>query len=175
MTDNKRPASREQDDDDNVCWHADADVVPDWRLRLEIRAIEIGILELPHYRTGAEFAAAVALCEATVAIEPDPPTTVVVTVSPMLAPAAAAADFANWLIVNRHWGTHTSKQLAELYDTHCQQANRLPTPENKMREHLGGGKQRGIHKKQCEGRRNGKRARLASWIISETVSMRKAA
>ena len=138
-------------------WPEDADVVPDWRLAQEARAAEIEILELPHYRTRAEFDAQVALCEAALA---DPPTET-------LAHDAAAARFMAWLLAHGATGTHTSDQLRALYATHCQQEALTPVPEAQLRKFLGNGNYPGVHKHKDKSKKHGNRHRPTMWTITD--------
>lgn len=175
MSEDQRPASRNiinrvfEAVASAFAWPEDADTVPDWRLRQEQRALDIGIIELPHYRTRAEFEAAVALCEAQFAA-PELP-----TVAAMLPPATAAETFLEWLRASGRIGCHTSDQLRDLYGIHCQETGLVPVPENQLRKWLGGGHSPGVSRIKLKGKLNGNRHRPTLWEISTVSNLRMAA
>ena len=84
-------------------WPADPHAVPDWRIRQERRAAQMGVT-LPAYRTRAEFEAMVAVCDGR-------------RFSRRLSPKDAALAFANHVASQSSGETVTfsSDQLADAY------------------------------------------------------------
>lgn len=126
------------------------------------RADEIG-LRLPTYRSPSQIAA----------LEAATPQTVDDYINAMLSPDDAARDFLDWIRASGRSGRHTAEELDAIYGIHCQELNRIPTPENVLRKHLS--RAPGVFRSKADVKRHGKRSRPTVWTIEETVSTRKAA
>lgn len=103
--DNPAPASETEP---RGRWPDDPDEIPEWRLKAERRAAEIGV-SLPGYRTRRQFDAAVAKC--TAAIEKS----LALAVRTKLSPKDAAARFANHVLSLSQTAAFSSEELTTAY------------------------------------------------------------
>lgn len=126
------------------------------------RATDIG-LRLPTYLSDAQL----------IALEAAIPETVDDYINAMLSPDDAAAEFLAWIRSTGRAGTHTAEELDAIYGIHCQECNRIPTPENVLRKHLS--RSPGVSRTKADLKRHGKRSRPTVWTISETFPTRRAA
>ena len=144
-------------------WPADPDLVPDWRVRQEARAKEIG-LELPAYRTRRQWDETVAACTKPRPCHPLPEPL------PALLPSQAAAGFLAWIRAEGRCGTYSHEAMTALYSEHCAASGYQPTHENFLRMALA--TYQGVSKVQIKAKHaNGRRKRSYEWIISPAESV----
>lgn len=143
-------------------WPDDPDQVPDWRIKYEQRALEIGMV-LPPIRTFRHHIDAIAKCEASLfAKQP------INVVGRPLSAEDAAVQFLSWLRETSRTGEFSNETLAGYYADFCSLQNREPTAENMLRGALkrlpGVTTRQGYHKSQA-----GARVRPTIWIIKREV------
>lgn len=142
-------------------WPDDPDTVPQWRIDVEHKAHLKG-LDIPGYRTRAEFDAAVAACES--ALSPTKATTVLM---PPLDPPTAALQFLRWMQATNRTGRYTDERLASAYSEHCAAIGRAEASQSHMRKHLAD--LSGADKTQEPVPGAPKRKRITIWVISPSL------
>lgn len=146
---------------DSSDWPEDADQVPDWRVKYEARAADIG-MKLPPIRTLRQHLDAIAKCEATILAREE---AAVANLLDALPGDEAARQFLGWLRKTNRTGTHNNETLSGFYADYCAGENRKPTAENTLRDALK--RLPGVSKKQTPYYPAGRqRQRLTVWVIT---------
>lgn len=141
-------------------WPDDPDTVPQWRIDVERKAHLRG-LDIPGYRTRAEFESAVALCESALST-----TKAKAVLLPPLSPPDAAMQFLRWMQSTGRTGRYTDERLAEAYSEHCATIGRAEASQH-MRKHLAD--LSGADKTQEPVPGAPKRKRITIWVISPSL------